>query len=224
MPEIDLYTSALCPFAQRTRLVLSEKALEAREIEIDPRNRPSAFLALSPLGKIPLLVHDSVRVWESAVIGEYLNEMFPDPPLLPRAAAQRARARAWISFADTRIYEPTHRLLLCADPDEQETMSAKLGDEVRTIELQALAVHGGPYWLGELFSLVDIAFFPWFEQLAVLERFRKFRMPRECDRILAWRDAVACRQSVRSAMRPSSFYVQGYERLFNLYLKHASVA
>jgi glutathione S-transferase len=224
MSKIEIYSSALCPFAQRIRIVLAEKGLESSEIEIDPRHRPPAFLAMSPLGKIPLLVHGDVRVWESSVIGEYLDESFPDPPLHPRAPAQRALARAWINFADARIYEPTHRLLLCADPEEQQRMSAQLADELRTIELQALAVHGGPYWLGEQFTLADVAFFPWFEQLAVLERFRRFRMPEACGRILRWRDAVAGRPAVGSVMRPPSFYTQGYERLFEQHLKRASAA
>jgi glutathione S-transferase len=224
MTKMTLYGSALCPYAQRVRLVLSEKKLETEEVDIDPRNRPASFLALSPLGKIPLLVHDGVRVWESTVIGEYLDETFPVPALLPATAAQRALVRAWISFADARMYEPTHRLLLCTDPDEQERMSAKLADELRTLELQALAVHGGPFWLGEKFTLADVSFIPWFEQLAVLERFRLFRMPRECGRILAWRDAVARRQSVHSVMRPPSFYVEGYERLFNLHLNRTAAA
>ena len=224
MPKIELYTSALCPFAQRARIVLSEKGIEASEIEIDPRHRPSAFLGMSPLGKIPLLVHDGVCVWESGVIGEYLDEVFPDPPLLPERASQRALARSWVSFADARIYELTHRLLLSADSEEQERMSARLADELRTLESQALAVNKGPYWLGEQFTLVDVAFFPWFEQLAVLERFRGFRMPGECGRILRWRDAAASRRSVRSVMRPPSFYIQGYERLFKLFLSTESAA
>jgi glutathione S-transferase len=224
MSKIELYSSALCPFAQRVRIVLSEKGLEAGEIEIDPRNRPAAFLGLSPLGKIPLLVHDGVRVWESGVIGEYLDESFPDPSLFPSAPGQRALARAWVSFADTRIYEPTHRLLLCADAEDQARTSAQLADELRTIESQALAVHGGPYWLGERFTLADVAFFPWFEQLAVLERFRAFRMPGECARIGKWRDAVAARPGVRAVTRPPSFYIQGYERLFSLYMKGAAAA
>jgi len=210
MPNIELYGSALCPFAQRVRLALAEKEIEAAEIEIDPANQPAGFVALSPLGKVPLLVHDGVRLWESAVINEYLDDAFPEHPLLPRSAAQRARARIWIGFADTRIYEPTHRLLMCVDPILQADIAGQLANELRFLEAHALAVHDGPYWLGAEFSLADVAFFPWFEQVSVLERFRMFRMPAECRRILAWRAAVTRRERVKRVVRPPEFYLRGY--------------
>src|SRR5690606_38843883 len=123
MSGIELYGSALCPFAQRVRLVLAEKELEASEIETDPRNKPADFLALSPAGKVPLLVHNGARVWESAVINEYLDETFPEHPLLPRDTARRALARIWTNFADIKIYEATHRLLLCSDPNVQTRLT-----------------------------------------------------------------------------------------------------
>jgi glutathione S-transferase len=214
MSKIELYGSALCPFAQRVRMALAEKVLEATEIEIDPRNKPAGFMALSPAGKIPLLVHNGARLWESAVINEYLDEAFPQRPLLPKTPAQRALARIWVSFADAKIYEPTHSLLLCFDPNLQARLAEQLANELRFLETHALAGHRGLYWLGDEFSLADIAFFPWFEQLAVLERFRMFRMPADCERILAWREAVARRPSVQSVGRSADFYVQGYAALF----------
>lgn len=224
MSRIELYGSALCPYAQRVRLVLAEKGLKATEIEIDPRNKPADFLALSPAGKVPLLVHNDVRVWESAVINEYLDESFPEYPLLPRAPAQRALARIWISFADLRLYEPTHRLLHCSDPNVQTKFAEQLAEELRFLETHALAAHAGPYWLGDAFSLADIAFFPWFEQLAVLERFRNFRAPAECSRILAWHETVARRQGVRLTARSSDFYLHGYAQLLGRIPHNVSAA
>jgi glutathione S-transferase len=211
--SIELYGNALCPFVQRVRLVLAEKQLAAAEIEIDPRRKPADFLALSPAGKVPLLVHNGARVWESAVISEYLDEIVPERPLLPDTPAQRALARLWVSFADTNIYEPTHRLLLCVDPDAQAQLAQQIADALRFFETHALSLHDGPYVLGAAFSLADIALFPWFEQVAVLERFRGFRMPAERGRLEAWRDAVAQRAGVRSAMRTAAFYLQGYTAL-----------
>lgn len=224
MSKIELYGSALCPLAQRVRLTLAEKGLQATEIEINPRNKPADFLALSPVGKVPLLVHAGARLWESAVINEYLDETFPEHPLLPLAPAQRALARIWISFADIRVYEPTHRLLICADPNIQAEIAGQLAEELRFLERQAFAAHAGPYWLGDQFSLADIAFFPWFEQLAVLERFRKFRVPAECSRILAWRETVARRQGVRLAARSSDFYLREYALLLGRIPQNVSVS
>jgi glutathione S-transferase len=224
MSRIQLFSNALCPYAQRVRLALAEKGLEVAEIEIDPRDKPAEFLALSPAGKCPILVHDGISLWESAVINEYLEDRFPEHPLLPRAAAQRALARIWVNFADLRLYEPTHRLLLSADPDVQGAIANQLDDELRFLETRVLAAHAGPYWIGDEFGLADIAFFPWFEQLAVLERFRKFRMPGECSRLLAWRDTVARRQAVQTTAKSSDFYLHGYAQLAAGMLRNASAA
>jgi glutathione S-transferase len=94
----------------------------------------------------------------------------------------------------------------------------------RFLERHALAIHGGPYWLGDEFSLADVAFFPWFEQLAVLERFRKFVMPAECNRILAWREVVAVRRGVQAMVRSSHFYVHGYAQLLGRITENVSAA
>lgn len=160
MSRMTLYTSPLCPYAQRVRLARSEKRVQVEEVSVDPRNKPDWFLRLSPSGKVPLLVHNGVRIWESAVINEYLEEAFPSRPLLPKAPEQRALARLWVSFADWRIYDPTHRLLLCRNPNEQAGLAEELAAAIRFLEEYALAVHNGPYLLGEEFNLADIAFGP----------------------------------------------------------------
>ncbi len=52
---------------------------------------------------MPAIAHGNNRVWESAVINEYLNEVFPNPPLLPSSPIAKAQARIWIDFANTQI-------------------------------------------------------------------------------------------------------------------------
>jgi glutathione S-transferase len=83
---MELFTARVCPYAHRTRLVLLEKGLEFEHIEIDFKNKSERFLAVSPYGKVPALVHDRETIYESAIINEYLDEAFPDPPLMPSGA------------------------------------------------------------------------------------------------------------------------------------------
>src|SRR4051812_32170775 len=177
--NIDLYSATLCPFAHRTRLTLAEKGLKPRVIEIDLRNKPHWFAALSPLGKVPLLKVDEACLWESAVIDEYLEERFPRPALLPREPVARARARAWIRFADSQLYENTRRLLHARSPDDQRAAHEAIAGNLRFMEDEGFsrAPTGGPFWLGAEFSLVDVTFLPWFEQRVVLEKFRAFAWP-----------------------------------------------
>jgi len=83
MTEIEIYSAVLCPFAHRSRLTLIEKGVPFQLIEIDLQDKPANFKEISPYGKVPVLKHGDQRVWESAVINEYLEEAFPKPALLP---------------------------------------------------------------------------------------------------------------------------------------------
>ena len=111
MSDLELFSMPLCPFAHRVRLVLAEKAIAYRLTEIDLRNKPQAFLKVSPHGKVPALRHGGYHICESAIINEYLDETFPERPLLPRDPAGRAQARFWIEFANSRLFAATASLL-----------------------------------------------------------------------------------------------------------------
>jgi len=88
MSPLQLYTFQLCPFAHRVRLTLAEKRLAAELIEIDLKNKPAGFSKISPYGKVPLLQHGDVKIWESTIINEYLDEVFSDTPLMPPLAVR----------------------------------------------------------------------------------------------------------------------------------------
>jgi glutathione S-transferase len=155
MPDIQLYTSALCPFAHRVRLALAEKALQAEEIEIDLRNKPVGFLDVSPQGKVPVLLHNGRRLWESSAINEYLEEAFPVPPLLPKDPFLRAQARIWVTYADWNLYATTGGLLHSSNATVQRQALTKLADAMQFLESHAFAKRAevGPYALGAV-SLV----------------------------------------------------------------------
>ncbi len=87
-----LYDAPACPYCVRVRIVLAEKGLDYEPVEIDLRDRPSWIYDLNVSGRVPIL-DDGFVLPESAVIMEYLEERYPEPPLLPGAAAARARAR-----------------------------------------------------------------------------------------------------------------------------------
>lgn len=213
MTEIKIYSAALCPFAHRSRLTLLEKKIPFELSEIDLRNKPANFKEISPYGKVPVLKHGDHRVWESTIINEYLEETFPDPPLLPKDPFQRAQARIWINFADTRFFAATAKLLyLSQTPQQQAEAKQELTEHLRFMEqagLQKLS-KTGPYWLGAEISLVDLTFYPVFEQWVVLEQFRGYQLPTGLDRLKHWWSAVADRASVRAIAQPPEFYLERY--------------
>jgi glutathione S-transferase len=213
--EIKIYSVVLCPFAHRSRLTLLEKDVPFQLIEIDLQNKPANFREISPYGKVPVLQHGEQRVWESAIINEYLDEAFPEPPLLPKAPIQRAQARIWIHFADTRLFATTGKLLYgSSEPQQQAEAAKEVAEHLQFIEEEGLQKRSeGPYWLGQEISLVDLTYYPWFEQVVVLEHFRGFQFPAGLDRLKQWWEAVASRESVRAIAKPQEFYIKQYAQL-----------
>src|SRR3954470_9873401 len=96
-PTLKLVSHKLCPYVQRAVIVLTEKGVPFERIDIDLANKPDWFLAISPLGKTPVLQVGDTTIFESAVILEYLEETQPQP-LHPADALARAEHRGWIEF------------------------------------------------------------------------------------------------------------------------------
>src|SRR6478752_9827802 len=94
---LKLISHKLCPYVQRAVIALTEKGVEFERIDIDLSNKPDWFLAISPLGKTPVLLVGDTAIFESAVILEYLEETQPNP-LHPADPLARAEHRAWIEF------------------------------------------------------------------------------------------------------------------------------
>ena len=91
--------------SRRVRLVLAEKGLayDSRLIDMVRGDQHSPeYLAINPNGVVPTLVHDGRVVYESAVIAEYLDECFPEPPLMPEAPHDRAVLRCLLRWIDER--------------------------------------------------------------------------------------------------------------------------
>jgi glutathione S-transferase len=94
---ITLYDAARCPFCARVRIVLAEKGIPYEPVAIDLSDRPAWIFAKNPTGRVPVLEEDTLVLPESTVIMEYLEERYPEPPLLPADPAQRALER-WRIF------------------------------------------------------------------------------------------------------------------------------
>jgi glutathione S-transferase len=106
--------------SQKVRLILAEKGLAYEAVNVDLgafEHVGPAYLAINPNGVVPALEHDGAAIVESTVIGEYLDEVFPDPPLSPPDPLGRARMRVWLRYLDEvpsmAIRVPTfqHRIL-----------------------------------------------------------------------------------------------------------------
>src|SRR5215472_18531063 len=99
---IVLYEHPLSPYAQKVKIALAEKgvAFESRLPDLLGGNL-GEFLPLNPRLEVPTLVDGDVAVFDSTIILEYVEERWPNPPLLPVGAAERARVRMLEELCDT---------------------------------------------------------------------------------------------------------------------------
>ncbi|HXJ36660.1 MAG TPA: glutathione S-transferase family protein [Candidatus Eisenbacteria bacterium] len=99
--ELVLYDHPASPCARRVRIALIEKGLawRSRVIDLEHMEQKSPwYLALNPNGIVPTLQHGARVVWESNVITEYVDDVFPGPKLYPSDAWERAQAKMWQAF------------------------------------------------------------------------------------------------------------------------------
>jgi glutathione S-transferase len=159
---IHLYSTYYCPYALRTRIVLKEKGLAYDHTEIDLEDKPANFLEVSPYGKVPVLIDAGARIYESAVINEFLDEKYPEPPLMPSTPEARAYVRIWVDFANAHLMPAGFRAV--RGPEEKRPKALRqFLEHLGTLDREV----GGKRWLaGEQFTLADVAYAPVFARLA----------------------------------------------------------
>jgi glutathione S-transferase len=211
--RLEIVSSNTCPFAQRTRMVLMAKKLDFVFTEIDLNDKPAWFLAISPYAKVPVLRHGDAVLYESAVINEYLDEVFPQPPLLPQSALERARARIWIDFANARMVPHVYKMMMRQDSEGQDLHRERLTEAVLQMEHDGLRkLSRGPFWMGERPNLVDYTFFPHVQRFVALEHYRAFRLPDECTRLRAWIEAMEQLPEVQATRAPADVLIRNWQK------------
>ena len=169
---IKLYHLDRSPYGWKVRMVLAEKNVPHETIVPVNKNEDPAFAKLNPFRLTPVIqLEDGRVVYESTVINEYLDEAYPDPPMMPRDPADRARLRmiedttdqyfatalrefraAQFEYAPPfliRKHEVDHALL--------ESSRTKVHDHLRRLENE---IGAGPWFGGTVFSLADAAVAP----------------------------------------------------------------
>jgi glutathione S-transferase len=106
--SLTLYHHSTSVCSAKVRLALEEKHLpwEGRFVDIlAGRQFDEEYKRLNPRMLVPALIDGDVAIIESTVINEYLDETFPDTPLMPKAAALRARMRVWTKTIDEKLHD-----------------------------------------------------------------------------------------------------------------------
>jgi len=183
-------------------ILLRAKKVEFDVTYIDLTDKPDWFLEISPHGKVPVLSVDDDPLFESNAIAEYLDDVVA-PPTHPEDPFKRARNRAWTDFVPDfskgiNIYYTKSR----------EEMEEKLAGAPKFLQKLEDAIanergNDGPYFNGADLCLVDAAYAPFLQRLAMVEKFVQSGILRDFPLVQAWSDALVANDSVKGSVADS---------------------
>lgn len=200
---MKLYTGPLSLFSSKVRIALDEKGLEydhtsvgwSREDRYLPHHPD--VVALNPKCEVPVLVDGEIVVCDSTSILEYLEETFPEVPLLPTSPAERARARRFEWLADEVVFPPTWDLIeevfypADGERDTQRTDGARATLEHLYADLDR-ELGEREYFCGA-YTVADLALYVFIQAASTLGA----APAAELDRLCAWLERTGARPAVR---------------------------
>jgi glutathione S-transferase len=199
---ITLYDAVPSSNSDRVKIVLNEKGLAYDRVTLNlaskEQKRPE-FLKLNPYGKVPVIDDNRKVLFESCIINEYLDEQYPNPPLMPKDPYLRARGRVLVDYALNYIHEPYWALRAEMLKQKAERNAAIMEEKRGTLRnlLHYLeeALGNQSYFLGEL-SLTDIDALPRFLRMECYGALPAPALPR----LGAWLQRMKERPSVKAIL------------------------
>lgn len=191
MSKLKLVSFKICPFVQRSVILLKEKGVDYDITYIDVNNPPEWFLEISPTGKVPVLQVDDTVLFESAVINEYLDEVYP-PSLHPADPLKKAQNRAWMEYTSP-MNMSFFNMIMAKDKEKGEKARDEFIEQLAGLDKVAL---NSPWFNGEDFSMVDISAAPVFTRLAFLKKHFNLDLLDGFSNLQRWSEGLIGRQSV----------------------------
>jgi glutathione S-transferase len=153
-----LYFTQRSPYARKVRILLAEKKLSYELQEVDLASRSPEFYQLSPLGKIPVFVdEDGTKLWDSTLIAEYLDEVYPEPRFYPDLI--KLQCRQWEEVGDAIA---DHAVSIWMEKRKGDQASVANCDRLQGIINRLLGaceqkLSATTYLMGETWTIVDVA-------------------------------------------------------------------
>jgi glutathione S-transferase len=167
---VTVFEHPLSPYAQKVKIALDEKhiAYTAKmPAAIGTGHIDQEFMKANPRGEVPALIDGDVAIFDSTIILEYLEDRWPNPPLLPKDPAARARARTIEDVMDT-AFEPINwgmgeiRWFKRAEGAKAQALEARAAAQARGLYDWLARALGHHQWFGgEQFGWADLSVVPY---------------------------------------------------------------
>ncbi len=189
---MTLFSDPLCPYCHRVRMVLAEKGIAVDVVDVDAKNLPDEVMDVNPYGSVPTLVDRDLRLYESRIIMEYLDERFPHPPLLPVDPVSRANARLFMYRVEQDWYGLMGKIFLGS---ESEAAAAR--KSLRDSLIAAAPIFAAhPFFMSDEFSLVDCCVAPLLWRLPAM----RVQIPDQAKAVRTYMTRIFAWESFRASL------------------------
>jgi len=189
---MTLYSDPQSVYSHRVRMVLAEKNITVDVVDADPLNLPDEVMDFNPYGSLPTLVDRDLKLYESRIIMEYLDERFPHPPLLPVDPVSRAHSRLFLYRVEQDWYRLMNQIL-----EGTEEEAANAAKELRESLTMTIPVFDAkPFFMSDELSLVDCAIAPLLWRLDSLD----VELPPQAKPIQTYAKRLFARKAFRQSL------------------------
>src|ERR1700730_18629449 len=190
---MTLFSAPADPWSHRTRLVLAEKGIAIELVNVDPQALPADLIDLNPYHSVPTLVDRDLVLYDSHVIIEYLDERFPNQPLMPIDHVPRAHFRVALYRLERDWYALARDIEIDPQSKTAEHSRKVLGEAICA---SAEVFKAKPFFLSDEFSLVDARIAP------ILWRLRTYgiELPAQAQPIVRYMNSIFARSTFRACL------------------------
>lgn len=166
--------------------------------------------AINPKGLVPAIEYNGKALYESLVLCEFIEDAYPDhtPHILPLDPFERARARLWVDHISKAVIPAYFRLIQSQEANKQDEARKAFYKALSDLSKEAR----GPWFLGEQFSLVDIAVAPWVLRDYVASENRGYKREEVGNGWKEWAERIETRESVVNTISEKGYYAVIVER------------
>jgi glutathione S-transferase/RNA polymerase-associated protein len=212
---VVLYEHPLSPYAQKVKIALREK-----KVEFEPRipdlfsGGDAEFQSANPRQEVPALIDDGTAVFDSTIILEYVEDRWPEPALLPRGAAARARVRMLEELCDT-YFEAVNwavfeiRIFQRATDAQADELLARAAQQVGGVMAYLDRQLGkDQFFNGKEFGWGDLSVVPYVHAAAA-----SGHAPAAGSGLAAWLDRMRTRPSIEKTLGEAEHSMGGFQML-----------
>jgi glutathione S-transferase len=160
--ELKVLGARASPYVNRVQIALNLKSLDYEFIQENLQDKSELLLKSNPVHKkVPVFIHDEIRVCESLVIVEYIDEVWSStaPSILPSHPFERANARFWAAYIDNKWFPSIRELRGAKDEESKKAAIEKVVEGIMLLEdVFVKSSKGKAFFGGEEIGYLDIVF------------------------------------------------------------------